>query len=177
MSFVLYLGILEFCRLLFPRQILYNPFLRVLLHLGWFYSGSAAHRHNLQSIYSILRSHAIYNRLWVDKNELIVSAYESFLIWGDNLIPSMQNKRYFSSGWHYICNCKNITIPGHSLILQTCVSFSDPVHSAPPNADAISIVLDRSCSPSPQSAEQLLHSPKSLHLQSAAKTIFSMHGA
>ena len=78
---------------------------------------------------------------------------------------------------------KNITIPGHSLILQTCVSFSDPVHSAPPNAAATSIFLDRSCVPFPQSAEQLLHSPKSLHLQSAAKTIkpltisFSMHGA
>ena len=102
---------------------------------------------------------------------------------GDNLISSMQNKRDFSSGRYYICNCKNISIPGHSLILQGCVSLSDPVHSAPPNAAAISIILDRSCTPFPQSAEQLLHSPKSLHLQSAAKIInpltisVSMHGA
>ena len=105
-SFVLYLGILEFCRLLFPRQILYNPFLHVLLHLRWFYTGSAAHRHNLQSIYSILRKDSICNQLWVDKNEFIVSVYESFLMWGDNLIPSMQNERNFSSGRHYIWNCK-----------------------------------------------------------------------
>ena len=106
MSFVLYLGILEFCRLLFPRQILYNPFLHVLLHLRWFYCGSVAHRHNLQSIYSILRNDAIYNQLWVDKNEFILSVYDNFPMWGDNLKSSMQNKRDFSSGSYHICNCK-----------------------------------------------------------------------
>ena len=62
-------------------------------------------------------------------------------------------------------------IPGQSLALQACVSVLFPIQSFPQSSARIRMLLLRVCIPSPQFAEQLLHSPNVLHLQSTGAVI------
>ena len=62
-------------------------------------------------------------------------------------------------------------IPGQSLALQACVSVLFPIQSFPQCSARIRMLLLRVCIPTSQLAEQLLHSPKVLHLQSTGTGI------
>ena len=62
-------------------------------------------------------------------------------------------------------------IPGQSLALQACVSVLFSIQSFPQFSARINMLLLRVCIPSPQLAEQLLHPPNVLHLQSTGAVI------
>ena len=60
----------------------------------------------------------------------------------------------------------NLNIPGQGSISHTLSSVAFPAQGTPPKASRTFTNRARTCSPSPQVWEQVVHSPQSSHSQS-----------